>query len=576
MNRRDLFKTLAAVSAVTGGAQTAPEKKSPTEPLDLERKIGDTLAGKRPYEPLAYPYFSPDYKLPFLHIGTERQLFVDNFILEHLDEVERVIVKPEKHSKLLLEYGGLPWEETAFNPLITATLYDPDDRKFKMWYTQSLSGDPYGTGQVLCYAQSDNALDWERPMSEKCIPYKGHKATNIVHTDDVSGTGLALNHDRSDPERKFLLLYAPAIEARKEGSRFFSRVAASADGLRWKVISRDVPQRHQHESKIFFDEAIQEWVAYSQHSHHWHYGPRIRQMGRQTSKDFIHWSPKEVVLSTDWDPTLGPDREFHDGSVRKVGGLYLAIVAEAHTEPIWNSRTETLRGMYAGTVWRDQFRVSLALYVSRDGRRFTRAHGPEAWVDNGPPGSPDHGYACQTPAGALYHQGKVIVPYIAVPIKQWTLPRKDWQLVPDAARLRYEQEIAAANKLGTGRNSTRFRRGVGALVLREDGWAMLKPRRERGRVVTKQFVFEGDRLRINADCNFGDIRVEFLDPMFRPYEGFSAEDCDPVHNENRDAIWHTVTWKGRSDVRALWNKPVLAAFHLNESLLYGFEFKSGA
>ena len=570
MNRRDLLKALAAAgAAATGSAQ---EKKSPTEPLDLQRKIEDTLAGRRPYEPLAYPYFSPDYKLPFLHIGTERQLFLDNFILEHLEDVERVIVRPEKHSKLLLEYSGLPWEETAFNPLITATLYDPDDRKFKMWYTQSLSGDPYGTGQVLCYAESTDALTWQRPMSERCIPYKEHKATNIVNADDCSGTGLALNIDRSDPERKFLLLYAPAIEARKQGLRFMSRVAASPDGLRWKIISRDVEQRHQHESKIFWDASIREWVSYSQHSHHWHHGPRIRQMGRQTSKDFIHWSPKEVVLSTDWDPTLPPDREFHDGSVRKVGGLYVAIVAEAHPEPIWNSRTETLRGQYAGTVWRDQFRVSLALYASRDGRRFTRAHGPEAWIDNGPPGSFDHGYLCQTPAGALYHDGRMIIPYIAIPIKQWTLPRKDWVLVPETARRQYEQLTAEAAKRGTDRNSTRFRRGVGGLILREDGWALLKPQREQGRVVTKQFVFEGDRLRLNADCNFGHIRVELLDPMLRPYEGFSADDCDPIHNPDRNVIWHTVSWRGRTDVRSLWNKPVMAAFHLYESSLYGFEF----
>jgi hypothetical protein len=576
MRRREILKTFAAVGAATAGAQTPPEKKSPTEPLDLEHKIRDTIAGRRPYEPLAYPYFSPDYKLPFLHIGTEKQLFVDNFVLEELAGVERVIVKPEKHPKLLLEYGGLPWEETAFNPLVTAALYDPDDKKFKMWYTQSLTGDPYGTGQVLCYAESRDGLAWERPLSERCIPFKEHKATNIVHADDCSGTGLALNPDRSDPERKFLLIYAPAIEARKQGLRFMSRVAASPDGLRWKVISRDVEQRHQHESKIFWDESIRQWVSYSQHSHHWHHGPRIRQMGRQTSPDFIRWSPKEVVLSTDWDPTLGPDREFHDGSVRKVGGLYLAIVAEAHTEPIWNSRTRTVRGMPAGAVWRDQFRVSLALYVGRDGRRFTRAHGPEAWLDNGPAGSFDHGYACQTPAGILVHGGSMIVPYIAIPIKQWTLPREDWVLVPEPARREYERLTAEARALGVDRDSTRFRRGVAGLVLREDGWARLSPRREQGRVLTKQFVFEGDRLRVNADCAFGHVRVELLDPMLQPYAGFGAADCDPIHDARTATQWHTVTWKGNADVRALWNKPVMAAFHLHEASLYAFEFVAGA
>ena len=71
----------------------------------------------------------------------------------------------------------------------------------------------------------------------------------------------------------------------------------------------------------------------------------MRQIGRQTSSDFIRWSPKEVVLSTDWDPSLGPEREFHDASVIKQARLYIALVAEAHTEPIWSSRTKTVRGM---------------------------------------------------------------------------------------------------------------------------------------------------------------------------------------------------------------------------------------
>src|SRR5690348_11088226 len=71
-----------------------PEHQSPTEALDLQRKIQDTLAGQRPIE-ATYPYFSPDYKLPFVHIGTERQLFVDNYMLDHLDGVERVFPTPD-------------------------------------------------------------------------------------------------------------------------------------------------------------------------------------------------------------------------------------------------------------------------------------------------------------------------------------------------------------------------------------------------------------------------------------------------------------------------------------------------
>ena len=68
-----------------------PEKRSLTEPLDIQRKIDDTLAGRRPIESRKYPHFMPDYEIPFLHIGTQKQLFLDNFIIDHLEDVERVI-----------------------------------------------------------------------------------------------------------------------------------------------------------------------------------------------------------------------------------------------------------------------------------------------------------------------------------------------------------------------------------------------------------------------------------------------------------------------------------------------------
>jgi len=121
MKRREFLGTLALAGAVRAAGEV-PERKIPTEALDLQRKIEDTVAGRRPAEPLAYPYFSPDYKQPFTHIGTEKQLFLDNFMLERLDAVERVIAKPQKHPKPLVEHSGLPWEETAFNPGITAAL----------------------------------------------------------------------------------------------------------------------------------------------------------------------------------------------------------------------------------------------------------------------------------------------------------------------------------------------------------------------------------------------------------------------------------------------------------------------
>lgn len=539
-----------------------PEPKSAQEALDLQRKIEDIASGRRAIDPATYPYISPDYRLPFTHIGREKQLFVDNFMLDHLDGVERVIVKPDKYPKPVLTWSNLPWEQAGFNPGVSAALQDPDDGKFKMWYFQSMAGDPFNRDQVLCYGESADGINWEKPLSESCLPYNSQRATNIV-LRDVSASGLALNPDRSDPARKFLLVYCPYADARERRQPVLSRVAVSPDGLRWSVVSDDVPQRHQHETRVIWDEAIQQWIGYGQYSHHWHHGPRTRQIGRQTSPDFVHWSPKEVVLSVDWDPHLGPDREFHEASIRKIGGLYLLIVGEAHTDPLW-----CVSGR--GTVWRDQFHTSLALYTSRDGRRFQRAGGAEPWVGHGPAGSQDYGYACSSVAGSLVHDGKTIILYGAYPHKQWVIGRSDNPtLVPESARHRYEEEMAMAKAHGTDPACFFGGRAVGALLLREDGWARLQPVYEHGRAITKQFVFEGEALRINADCAYGFIQVEALDPHFKPYDGYSAQACVPIHGPG---IWHTAQWRERRDLTALWNKPVILAFHIHEASLYAFQF----
>jgi hypothetical protein len=541
-----------------------PERKSPTEALDVQRKITDILAGRRPVD-ASYPYVFPDYSLPFLHIGTEKQLFLDNFILDHLDGVMRVFPTAYRPERPVLEVGDLPWEN-FFTPTPTAAIHDPDDGKFKLWYVQSLTGDPFNTGQVLCYAESRDCLHWEKPLSDACLPYEQYRETNIVARDTAAVT-VVLNHDRGDPARKFLMLSCPYGRARAQGHRIMSTVAASPDGLRWTTISEDSSLRHQHEQRIIWDEAIRKWVGYSQYSHHWDPRHHKRQIGRQESDDFIHWSPKEVVLSADWDPMLPPHLEFHEMSARKVGGLYIGIAGEFLAEPFWCVRD--------GANWRDQAHVRMGLYCSRDGRRWQRVGGPEAWAANRGPGSIDYGYACCTAAGQLEHDGKCFIPYLAGPTKQhWyssPSPPAPSPIVPTAAFAEARREWETLTERQAAYPG---RRAVGMLILREDGWAALEPSYEDGRVYTRQFVFEGDALRISADCIGGNVTAEILDPYFEPYPGFSEAECEPVAAAEPGRIWHGVRWRGDADLRRLWNMPCRLRFHLRQASLYAFQFVS--
>ncbi len=540
---------------------TAPEPKSRTEQLDIQQKTDAILSGSRPVDK-DYPYIPPDYKVHFPHIGTDRQLFLDNFILDHLDGVRRELCTPQKAPEPLLAFTDLPWERVQFNPGTAGVVHDPDDGLFKMWYWQGLAGEPFNTSQVLCYAESKDALHWEKPLRDDCLPFQDHTTTNIVHPD-ISQSGLALNHDRSDRDRKYLLVNWPPKTAaqRPPGSPRLSRVDASPDGIHWHNISQESPFPHHHEQKIIWDESIQRYIGYSQYSHHQDFLYRKRQIGRQESADFINWSPKEVVLSADWDANLPPDLEMHDMSVRIVGGLYIGLTSEFMAEPFWQER--------AGHNWRDQAFSRLGLYTSRDGKRWHRVGGPGPWVDTGSPGDQDYGFICFTPAGELVHNGKMVIPYSGNPQKQsWHTQEPPSPLYPQE-NYRLQHDAWHARQALQG--DSRLKRAVAGLILREDGWAKLVPEYETGQVYTKQFVFEGDALRVNADCSYGYVQVELLDPTFTPYEGFSTELCDPLIGTS-DQIWHTVSWQGKSDLRALWNKPVRIRFTIREASIYAFQF----
>ena len=456
-----------------------PEKKSSTEARDVQRRIEETIAGTRPIDD-NYPYFAPDYEVCTLHIGKERQLFLDNFILDHLEDVKRVISKPQRPENPIIKACELPWELKA-GIFPAAALRHPDDGKFMLWYAQSIIGGAYGdSGMVLCYAESTDCQHWEKPLSEKCIPFKEHKATNIVLEDCAHHIAIVVNPDQSDPSRKFMMIYNPHDKAQERGQKFMSSMVVSSDGLQWTTVSEDTPKRHHHFQRAIWDDSINKWISYSQYSHHWNFLYRKRQVGRQVSEDFIHWSPKEVVLSVDGDPNLPPNLEFHEMSVRKIGGLYIGIATEFMSEPIW------VVGKTGN--WRDQAYATLSLYVSRDGVHWQRASGSEPWVDTGRYGSYDYGFVCDTVAGQLVHDGKTYIVYQSRPEKQsWhgrppqpkskkvrPLPTT---FVPEANYEKGDRDHARLVEI-LGKYP-REEGSISTLILREDGWAELKPNYEK-------------------------------------------------------------------------------------------------
>ena len=549
-----------------------PERKEQNDLLRIQDAMRETWTGIRQVDSQTYPYFNPPYELPFPHIGTEKQLFLDNYILSQFIGVRREIVKPEKARPALIRFENLSWERNDIAMCPLAALQDPETGLYKMWYKWLISGNTNAPGALmaLCYAESKDGLIWTKPRLPDSVPFGGEERTNIVIMDFDNGT-VVLNRDTSDQSRRYLAVGNPGKDAKERGERVLSRAYASPDGIHWRIISDNTPFRHHHQVRIIWDEAIERWVAYSQFSHAWSHD-HVRKIGRQESEDFIRWSPKEPILSGQWDPNLPPNVELHTMPVRKAGSLYIGIVEEAHGEFQWLHNKN-------GSNQHDQFHTKAALYSSRDGKNFTRADGYKPWADNDEPGGQYYGYLAHTVAGALVSEGRMIIPCSACPHKQRdTRPAGTFSHVPIESGRDSQKHIEELTDYGIGNPMMNkvhpdmpLHVSIGALELREDGWAALKPEYERGDVYTTQFVFEGDHLKINARCDYGFVRVEALDPEMKPYPGFSLDECVPIHGP-ADRIWHDVRWTTGRSPQELWNKPVRLRFHLLESTLYAFQF----
>ena len=115
-------------------------------------------------------------------------------------------------------------------------------------------------------------------------------------------------------------------------------------------------------------------------------------------------------------------------------------------------------------------------------------------------------------------------------------------------------------------------RAVYRLVQRRDGFVSIdSPYANDARIVTKPFVFEGNRLTFNIDAGAtGYAQVGFLDESGKPVEGLSVDDCIYI---NGDFVKTEVEWlaKGK-EIGNLAGRTVQLVIRMRGSKLYAMQF----
>ena len=74
-------------------------------------------------------------------IGSTKQLFVDDYVIDEMDNVSKTFNQAEKHPDNPLIRSDRPWEKIKPGEgvmLYGTVLYDENEKIFKMWYRGDL------------------------------------------------------------------------------------------------------------------------------------------------------------------------------------------------------------------------------------------------------------------------------------------------------------------------------------------------------------------------------------------------------------------------------------------------------
>ena len=109
-----------------------------------------------------------------IDIGSRRELFVDQYLIDRMDGAQLVLHRPQ--SREVAMTFDQPWETKAY--LYLTVLQDDD--VYRIYYGAVPDGPgPRDERQVTCHAESKDGIHWMRPELG-LVELQGSKGNNII------------------------------------------------------------------------------------------------------------------------------------------------------------------------------------------------------------------------------------------------------------------------------------------------------------------------------------------------------------------------------------------------------------
>ena len=446
------------------------------------------------------------------NIGSRRELFIDDYLIGQMTGMELKLQKPVMRDVALAH--DEPWEG---NVSCYHTVFQDGD-VYRMYYRGAHYDEQQKKqthDQLVCYAQSSDGINWEKPELG-IVEFEGSKKNNIIWTG-IGSHNFAPFRDLN-PAAKADEKYK-AIGSGPGGLLYTFK---SADAIHWTQMSEKpviTEGKFDSQNLAFYDVERKRYVEF-----HRHFRKGIRDIMTCTSDDFANWTDP-VWLEY---PNVPPEHLYTNQIISYFRAPNIFLGFPKRFVPSRNPAGHPARGVSDGVFM-----------TSRDGRTFKR------WTE------------------AIIRPG--------LQIERWVNRNNmtAWGMVTTKSQLPgTPDEISIYSTEGYYRgNDCRIRR----FTYRMDGFVSLNAPGAGGEMVTKPIIFTGERLAINYSTSAaGDISVEIQDASGKPIKGYTLKDAQRIIG---DQIEQIVTWKGGSDLSKLAGKPIRLRFVMKDADLYSLRFK---
>lgn len=458
-----------------------------------------------------------------LQLGSNRELFVDQYLIEKLSNVTQQLHTPEnKGTVLKFDY---PWEGnfSGYSTIIK------DGTQYKLYYRGIReAGKDGNSNEVTCYAESSDGINWRKP-SLGIYTINDTKDNNVILANAAPATHNFSPFLDKNPNAKATERFKALGGTDRTGLFAF----VSADGVHWRKIQDSAVFKtgvFDSQNVSFWSESEQQYVCYFRT---WSDGgftqyKGFRSVSRTTSKDFIHWTAP--VHMTFGDTPLEHLYTNQTSPYFRAPQIYMAIAARFMP----NRQVLTEEQAKVLNVNPNYFKdCSDAIFMTTRG-------------------------------GSVYDRTfmqSFIRPEIGL---------ENWVSRSNYPVLNVVQTSPTELSVYVNESYAQPTAHIKRYALRLDGFASLKGDFKGGEVITKSFVFKGKELEINyATSAAGYVKIEILDAKGKSLPEYTVNDAQEIIGNE---IKRIVSWNGKEDVSSLEGIPVKLKIYLKDADLYSFKF----